>query len=173
MELPALYEILANLDFLVQGPNTRSLQDPRFDEYKNEILVKIARRLEDRLTIDEIEQQLLQAFQTREGHSKYNFDLLFRHGSSVLGLGKEIKMSVESHLCQIRLGDALEVTPRNKRLRSFVLISAEHRKRQAGTAYSKSFSSLNKFEREPKTHEQLSIPNSKIPSKVRELIRGE
>ncbi|KAF2624065.1 hypothetical protein BU25DRAFT_166423 [Macroventuria anomochaeta] len=131
MATPDLYEILANLDFLVLGPKTRSLQDKDFGEYENKILIQIAEGLHNQFTVDEVREQLWEAFRFRESFPEYAFDLLFLHGSSEFDLNREEREHIATHLDTIRLRKACAQTLRNDTLRSRSIALAPVQKQEA------------------------------------------
>ncbi|KAF2124676.1 hypothetical protein P153DRAFT_370595 [Dothidotthia symphoricarpi CBS 119687] len=115
MSCPDVVELLANLDFLVEGPKTRSLQDEDYDEYTYELLGQLSKSLGSRYTVEQIRKQLWTEFQPGYEFPQHNIDLLFLHGSSeIRTLSPELKSLIKEQLRTIRLQKALHA-PRCRR----------------------------------------------------------
>ena len=102
---PELYDILAQLDFLVRGSKKKVSQDKSYGKYKQEVLAKIAKRMGHRYTVSGVRQKLRQAFRYREQFPKASFDLIFSHGSSEFKLNRDQRNGVKTHLDLIRQQD--------------------------------------------------------------------
>jgi hypothetical protein len=139
MAPPDLVELLANLDFLVGGPKTKSLQDHDFNEYREKIIAQLADSLWNKYTVNQIKRQLWQEFQTGYDYPKHSFDLLFLHGSTVLwNLNRESRRLIKEQLKAIQLRKALG-TPRCRRLQSIVSAPVVKRKEYPRSASTRPF----------------------------------
>lgn len=103
MSNPDLIEILANLDFFVQGPKTKSLQDENYPKHKDAVLEDIAKNVGGRVSISKIRKTLWQAIRVRECYPDHAFDLLLFHGSSELHLDFQSRTAIDTHLQLLRL----------------------------------------------------------------------
>ncbi|KAH7083966.1 hypothetical protein FB567DRAFT_95686 [Paraphoma chrysanthemicola] len=117
--------LLAYLDSLLQGPKQRSLQNKDQEAYMQDVLAKLAAKMESNLTAKDVEVKLWDMFKSRSKWSKwpeFNIPMLFHHGSSELYLKRETTKLVEEQLRAILLKDAMKDTPRSGRSRSAALL---------------------------------------------------
>jgi hypothetical protein len=98
-----LIEVLANLDFLLEGSKPKSLQDKDYDSYTEKILEEIAKNTGRRISVQEIRAALEQELRTREFYPVEAFNYLLVHGSSELSLDADRRKLVEEHLQLLRL----------------------------------------------------------------------
>jgi hypothetical protein len=166
MEIPILCEILAIIDFLVQGPATRSVQDSDYEEYKKEILIRIAGRLRSPLTAKEIKEHLLQALRARRRYPEDILGLLLLHGTSTIELDRESKKQIKEHVKTLYLNDAREGAPRPRRARSIVPDTAEQQKRTSSVATSGSLQSSKGTVYSSRINKRNAISKLKVASKV-------
>jgi hypothetical protein len=166
MEIAILCEILAILDFLVQGPATRSVQDPDYEEYKKEILIRIAGRLRYPLTTKKIKEHLLQALRARRCYPDDILVLLLLHGTSTIELDRESKWQIKEHMKTLYLNDALEGAPRPRRARSIIPNTAKQQKRALSVATSGSLQSSKGTVYSSRINERNAISKLKVASKV-------
>ena len=119
---PELYEIIAQLDFLVQCSDKKSLQDKGYGKYRNDVLAAIAKRMDNRYTASEVRKKLWQAFRYKEKFPEESFDLIFTHGSSEFKLSGEQREGIKTHLDLVQLQHDLvqqqHEPPGRRRLRS-------------------------------------------------------
>src|SRR5690242_1932088 len=113
---PELYDILAQLDFLVQQSKKMALRDRNFDNHKTALLNEIARRMGKRYTADRVKEKLLEAFRYGDMFPDNAFDLVFAHGSSAFQLSAEQRAGIETHLALV-----VKCGPTGKTLRSRIL----------------------------------------------------
>jgi hypothetical protein len=113
--------LLANLDALLQGPKQRSLQSKDQEEYMQDVLVKLAAKINGKATAEQLQIQLWELFSSRRSWPEHNFPLLFHHGSSELHLSQETNKLVKGELDAIMYQDAITIAPRSQRSRSAVL----------------------------------------------------
>jgi hypothetical protein len=119
---PDLIEILAHLDYLVDGPKTRSLQAKDTKEHIEKVLGELADNSTNKYTIDQIRLRLWDEFRKGDTYPDYNFARLFLHGSSeIVTLDQKTRESVQEQLRTIHLLKAQmpqSQRPRSKRLAS-------------------------------------------------------
>jgi hypothetical protein len=113
--------LLANLDALLQGPKQRSLQSKDHEKHMQDILVKLAAKIDGKATTEQLRIQLWELFSSRHNWPEHNFPLLFHHGSSELHLSRETTELVKGELAAIMYQDAVKIAPRSQRSRSAVL----------------------------------------------------
>jgi hypothetical protein len=166
MEIPILCEILAILNFLVQGPATRSVQDSDYEEYKKETLIQIAERLRYPLTTKKIKEHLLQALQARRRYPDDIFDLLLLHGTSTIDLDRQSKRQIEEHVKTLYLKDALERAARPRRARSIIPETAKQQKRALSVATSGSLQSSKGTVYSSRFNKRTAISKPTVASKV-------
>lgn len=166
MATPILCEILANLDFLVQGPTTRSVQDSDYEEYKKEILTRIAGSLRYPMSTKEIEEHLLQALRARRSYPEHVIDLLFLHGTSTIEVDRESKRQIEEHVKTLCLSDALKEAPRPRRARSIIPDTVKQQKRALGVATSGPLQSSKRTVYSSRINEKNAISKLKMAPKV-------
>jgi len=107
MARPNLAEVLAHLNILVTRPRATSLgrEDPEKDIHN--VLVEVAKSLENRYSVVQIRRCLWDAFRTGWRYPENNFRQLFLHGSSEIpDLDSETVRSVSEHLEVLRLRQA-------------------------------------------------------------------
>jgi hypothetical protein len=166
MTTPILCEILANLDFLVQGPTTRSVQDSDYEEYKKGILIRIAGSLRCPLTTKEIEEHLLQALRVRRSYPDHVIDLLFLHGTSMIEVDRESKRQIEEHVKTLYLSDAFKEAPRPRRARSIISDTVKQQKSALSVLTSGPLQSFKKTVYSSRTNEKSAISKLKMAPKV-------
>jgi hypothetical protein len=166
MAISILCEILANLDFLVQGPTTRSVQDSDYEEYKKEILTRIARSLRHPLTTENIKEHLLQALRARRSYPDHVIDLLFLHGSSTIKVDRESKRQIEEHTKTLCLSDALKETPWPRRARSVIPDTVKQQKRASSVVTSGPLQSSRRTVYSSRINEKSAISKLKKAPKV-------
>jgi hypothetical protein len=86
-----------------------------------DVLAKLAAKLNGKATAEQLQIQLWELFSSRRSWPEHNFPLLFHHGSSALHLSREITKLVKGELSAIMYQDAVEIAPRSRRSRSAVL----------------------------------------------------
>ncbi|KAF2707546.1 hypothetical protein K504DRAFT_38289 [Pleomassaria siparia CBS 279.74] len=122
MAHPNLVEILAHLDFLLEGHVWRSLPD-RGIIHMHKMLVDLADKLGGGYTVDQIRERLWQEFQHGYKYPEHNFPQLFLHGSSEMqNLDPKTRKLVEERLIVIRLNAAFHA-PRSLRSKSVATTS--------------------------------------------------
>jgi hypothetical protein len=166
MAIPILCEILAILDFLVQGPATRSVQDSDYEEYKKETLIRIVGRLRYPLTTTEIKEHLLQALQARRSYPNDILDLLLLHGTSTIELDRESKWQIREHVKTLCLNDASERAPRPRRARSIIPDTAKQQKRALSVVTSESLQSSKGTVYSSRINDRNAISKLKVAPKV-------
>jgi hypothetical protein len=119
---PDLIEILAYLDYLVDGPKSRSLDARDTEAHIREVLGELANNFTYRYTINQIRQRLWDEFRGGYIYPDYNFAQLFLHGSSeIVTLDRDTRASIQDQLRTIHLLKAnmpQSQRPRAKRLAS-------------------------------------------------------
>jgi len=166
MEIPILCEILAILDFLVQGPATRSVQDSDYEEYKKEILKQIAARMRYPMTSKKIKKHLLQALRARADYPDDVLGLLLLHGTSDITLDRKSERQIDEHVKTLRLNDALGGAPRPRRARSMIPETAKQQNRALSVATSESRQSSKGCAYPSSTNRRNVISKRKGASKV-------
>jgi len=118
MECLDLVEILAHLDFLVEGPRSKALPDKDAEKHIQRVLVDLAAKLGNRYAVAHIRDLLWQTIRRGYKYPEFNFPQLFLHGSSeIKDLDLETRKLVEERLAVIHLDTALHA-PRSRRSRS-------------------------------------------------------
>lgn len=117
MARPELVELLAHLDFLVEGPKLWSLQDSDTEEHIHRVLTHLTDKLGYQYTVDQIRERLWQEFRHSYDYPEYNFPQLFLHGSSsIQTLNPQTEQLLKDRLAALHL-EAVH-TPRSQRSRS-------------------------------------------------------
>jgi hypothetical protein len=98
-----LIEILANLDFFVQGSKTKSLKDTDYDNYSENILQEIAKNTGRQLSVTKIQEALNQMPHVRARYPEEANNFLFKQGSSELFIDADSRKAIEKHLQLLRL----------------------------------------------------------------------
>lgn len=166
MEIPILCEILATLDFLVQGPPTRSVQDPDYEGYKKETLKQIAGRMGYPMTSKKIKKHLLQALQARRDYPDDILGLLLLHGTSTITLDCKSTWQIGEHVKTLYLNDTRERVPRPRRARSIIPDTAKQQKRALSVATSGSRQRSKESAYSSRTNKRNAISERKGTSKV-------
>jgi len=161
MEIPILCEILATLDFLVQGPVTRSVQDEDYEEYKKETLKQIAGRMVYPMTSKKIKKHLLQALQARRDYPDDMLGFLLLQGSSIITLDRKSRRQIEERVNTLREG-----APRPRRARSIIPDTAKQQKRALSVVTSGSRQRSKDSAYSSRTNKRNAISERKGASKV-------
>ena len=168
MAIPILLEILGILDFLVQGPSTKSVQDEDYPEYREEILAQIATRLESPLTTGEIKERLLQELRVRRIYPNDVFDLLLLQGTKTiqLELDREKERQIKEHVKTLQRKDPIGGAQRSRRARFTVPNAAKQQKRASSLTTSGSLQSSKVSVYSSRINERNAVSKLKVATKV-------
>ena len=168
MAISILLEILAILDLLVQGPPTRSVQDPDYAEYMEEILAQIAARLESPLTTEDIRERLLQMLRVRRRYPNDVLKFLLLQGTETiqLELDRESNRQIEEHVKTLQRKDPIGGAQRSRRARSTVPDAAKQWKRASSVATSGSLQSSKVSVDPSRINERNAVSKLKVTTKV-------
>ncbi|CAN9268262.1 unnamed protein product [Alternaria alternata] len=175
MAIPILLEILGILDFLVQGPSTRSVQDEDYPEYREEILAQIAARLESPLTTGEIKERLLQELRVRRIYPNDVLDLLLLQGTKTiqLELDREKERQIKEHVKTLQRKDHIGGAQRSRRARSTVPDAAKQQKRASSVTTSGSLQSSKVSVYSSRINERNAVSKLKVATKRKRKIQRD
>ncbi|RYN54312.1 hypothetical protein AA0118_g9274 [Alternaria tenuissima] len=167
MAISILLEIVAILDLLVQGPPTRSVQDPDYAEYMEEILAQIAARLESPLTTEDIRERLLQMLRVRRKYPNDVLKFLLLQGTETiqLELDRESNRQIEEHVKTLQRKDPIGGAQRSRRARSTVPDAAKQWKRASSVATSGSLQSSKVSVDPSRINERNAVSKLKVTTK--------
>ncbi|CAN9275754.1 unnamed protein product [Alternaria sp. RS040] len=167
MAISILLEILAILNLLVQGPSTRSVQDPDYAEYMEEILAQIAARLESPLTTEDIRERLLQMLRVRRKYPNDVLKFLLLQGTETiqLELDRESNRQIEEHVKTLQRKDPIGGAQRSRRARSTVPDAAKQWKKASSVATSGSLQSSKVSVDPSRINERNAVSKLKVTTK--------